>query len=478
MRYKALLSMLVLGLMLAGCNNQTKKDMEQELGNLAGDQLERLEQDEPAPEIQGENSETEDVRQIRMKAAGKNAVVHISSIGYETAKVYSASQKMFSKITLMQMAEALLDKESIKVRKPYQLCDPDDIDEELRELKEQIQDHSGVVLSAQRKIEAEDGIVVSVAVEYVWDSTGATDENEIETKFTGEFRPQDVITKIGVDLPDYHRSMDAARISGTRDGIPYELNFSHEDGTLITFTRRTAKTVPTNLYRIDNDKIQGGLGENLVSLSEARSQAEEIMQELGFGDFVEKDAAIRSAHAVGKVDGVDVLDGYRFVYVRPIGHVEPVINSYTTVSTEDGSKDSTVEYATIEVDSDGVFSVSLSGLYDKGACLAEDVSLLSIDQILDIAASEQVQPLDPSVTPLNLKLEFSYVPIRNDNSFAYMPVWILSESEESWMYTGMLRYDNPLVIINAVDGSVYHYEQMTLELRDAMYSVLPTDSIE
>jgi hypothetical protein len=203
--------------------------------------------------------------------------------------------------------------------------------------------------------------------------------------------------------------------------------------------------------------------ENKCDLNEnqALSMAEDYLDDFGITDTVLTETS-ELYWTYSDSEGQQHIDkdGYSFTFRREVDG-QPVNN--LNINEVDNICQNNVyvpvEEYEIRLDCQGYLNISCNGFFQMTDKEDENVSLLSFRDMLEKAdenISEYYKKYDTKYGTVEFNnICLTYYPVADEeteNTYMYIPVWILSQSEADDYYSK--TYPQQMVVINAMDGSV------------------------
>lgn len=216
-----------------------------------------------------------------------------------------------------------------------------------------------------------------------------------------------------------------------------------------------------------------------------QKDAEALLKKLGCEDFILATSRNKEVYDAS-IQGT-CLNGYEFTYVRDF----PEMSKDTTLSShalvrydEDNNENGTpLENVQIHMTPEGLESFSMHVYYDRGEPLAEDVSLLSLDQVNE-SVEEMMKHVNPQSADEKLyqsvlfdedspvtRIRLSYMPAEYEGQCVYMPMWCYCfNMSDPWECSGETQL--PVITISAVDGNTYFYKVFTDPIEESEGSAI------
>jgi len=223
-----------------------------------------------------------------------------------------------------------------------------------------------------------------------------------------------------------------------------------------------------------------------VDKKTALNQAEEFLAQVGFDNFTLMNTGKRNCLLDNgdSADEATISNGYSFSFTRklnathcPLAEGMIYCNTFTNSTKSNFNHDelhhdsepkdfvfvndgtyTPVEFIRVDVGVDGITNVEFYNLFDLGEAITENPNLLTYEQAYEIFETAAIYPYNKSNEPTKVMAYFSYIPLSYKDGFAYMPVWVFTETPESYLEdydygTTSMDCGNMLVAINAVDGT-------------------------
>ncbi|MDD6135541.1 MAG: hypothetical protein PUB54_00005, partial [Lachnospiraceae bacterium] len=71
--------------------------------------------------------------------------------------------------------------------------------------------------------------------------------------------------------------------------------------------------------------------------------------------------------------------------------------------------------------------------YNTLDVLSENPSTIAFDQVIEIAENSNLTFINTDNNTLNMTIQFTYAPLKQDGKYVYMPVWKFLEPVEVYM---------------------------------------------
>lgn len=377
------------------------------------------------------------------------------------AAIFHQEQKQMTAGAVKDLAAGLFQKDSCQAVKPFAAY----TEKELREVKEDLKNQILDIREQARKEGQSDWMAASRKEDY-------------------KYMDVQVLLEAYDDEPqawkedEFYVRKDGSRI------LIYQGLIDDETYFFVAVTDEQGSQIKMNLYKEEEPWAQApswfgfsygernidelndtlyGKNQCTLSLEEARQMAETFLERYGLVNMQMvdvKDAVPSTKTFVAFTEETDsdyednlnsdIPIGYSFHFVRCY---EGVPTEYTgnletvLVETEDENKLGDECYQVV-VTSEGIACVSIGALYDVTEALTEQSTLLTFEQINNIA--RELLPTLNYTDEVN-RIEFCYKNVKYDGQIVLMPVWIYSHCIESDAWSGETRIN--LLILNAVDGS-------------------------
>ncbi len=385
----------------------------------------------------------------------KTIVANVDATGYQNARIYSAEEIVFDDDYIKSFADKLFSG-SYEVKKPIEICSYDELSQEWDYLMQ---------LNADAH---EDNMFCSPEYRTIIDEAlvDFNDEN-VSTLDDGTIIKQVYDKENGCYF-------DKARLKGTMDDMEYILNYAslvkNDDGTrseiygevpVLSISRLSPGYRFISVYSPDFTALDTIYGENVCSEEDARAQAEQLLRVLGLSEYIEN--AYSERYCIDYNDEKELYDGYRFLFVKSIDGIPCCFSDNYEIGASDGQVSSAEEYILIDVDHLGIVSADFYIRYNTLDVLSEKPSTISFDKVIEIAENSNLIFMYSENDTLNMTIQFTYAPLKQDGRYVYMPVWKLLEPVEVYMgahYTEntISSYPNRAMLgINMIDGTTFQY---------------------
>lgn len=210
-------------------------------------------------------------------------------------------------------------------------------------------------------------------------------------------------------------------------------------------------------------------GKNPVDEEVAKSEAEQIIKKLGFENFMFAYSEQKSAYTNPET-GETGLNGYYLTYKRDFNEInmDHTVSEMCIVGNQPDSKANPLERIMICISEDGLESMDIDVHYEVGDVLAENVAMLSFEQVNE-AVEEMMKTVNPQSrdeplyrtvvfdekTPIT-QIRLCYMPAEYEGEYVYMPMWLFG-FEEYNISNGSGEVEVPIFAVGAVDGKVYNF---------------------
>lgn len=310
---------------------------------------------------------------------------------------------------------------------------------------------------------------------------------------------------------------DLATLRGRIDGKLYELVFGETTIAGEPVRRLNLRVVGKHTRAIDvynendiTEKMIEALGGNLCDKSKAINDAEDIVKKMGYNDYSVEAIYERACTKEGQEFTVarfadqsimpspeHCLDGYT-IFLSPRveginGFVSNESNVRVTITADsdknlafdkngivsrvegdnfEGYIDVPQEVIAVEIDHNGIINVKIGALYEKTEKMTDEIQMIDFNQFENILKAYYTDGEHSGEKTTITDIKFRYASIRYDGGMVYAPVWVCYsggteefedfsylEKEEYEYHDNTIQYDNAVLGINALDGSIVYFNE-------------------
>lgn len=457
MKRKLIATALIVSIMCCGCGKKNVESMQEDFDKVTeGETIEN-----GGSSSSGQSGNTEIPEHINFEISDatstKKIIVDADVLaeGVESACVYEATMVEIDEDYVVELAKKIFDNGEYEVLLPYKLL-PD------WQLEEIIEEEA----SAESKANSEGDFAVGSIVweEAAYAIKNKDDLQETELKEGYIMYPYEESVSLMDDFGVFadeakSDSCELARIRGTIDGKEYELCVK---------TSAIDQRAHVDLHTVDvctnenfelefDNSLETVYGENVCDYAQAREIADRVVNTMVGSDYSITSEYSRMVATREITDsGVrSELNGYRFIYTPEMMGLKVAYSPCALVWAKDSESDySYLPYVVVEVDSFGLVSVKYMNQMEYGKCLSDRPSMISFDQVLEIAKSEIQEELkEMDVASLEIaRLRFVSIPVVSEDGLALIPAWVAYLRP----YTEMMQCDYAVTAINALDGSILY----------------------
>lgn len=404
--------------------------------------------------------------------------VSVDNAGSNNACVYAAKAIDYNDEYLKSFAANVFDQDTVKICKPYQICNKSELEQELDTLD---------VINANAEKNKQVPRDYYYRVKKALEACDSTNETELENG--------NCIIEYSTDYGSAFAGLMKGKIQGVDYALIYtDMNLEVNGDTYMQISDagnptpiRLQRLTPAYTYRTTRNKDYAAAdsvyGDNLVNESAARNQAEQFLADIGINDFVIEDYGQRVCIIN---DAESCYDGYSYIFTRQIADLQcPFFNqsdiidfsgALNFISSGDGNGYyrppvvAHTEYIRVDVDSEGIALVDLNNLYEVDKKLSSETNILTYNQAVSLANKatffNNTYELGDFQEPVQINIQFAYLPYQYDNNNAFIPTWFFYIPKDSAKLDDYRNYDPTsdrlLVAINALDGSEINYDGMNI----------------
>jgi len=447
MKIKKWAPVVLAGLLLTGCG-QTVED------KIADDMEVVIEQDETIDKEEDASPKAfpESIKVIN-PASGQSIDVPVVSDGIADAAVYPITEKELNTETLKERCNRLFDRDSMEFKKPYEVCS----EKELKEIKDILKEKD---LPDQSQEITE---TFYQALHYEADQEVGVSFDPNEPLVSSERKEMSMDENF--NMVSQLEPIKTARATGLIDGAAYELRYKERPGKRKFELYSVEPHYPFfSMMASTGDGIPG-YDENMCDREQALNTAWDLLLKLG---IAEKYDVSREAINVVRIDEKNVLDGYTFFFLPKIENafagldgVRSVCQVNTAENTTTG--ETSLDYAEIMVDHQGVVSAEFNDLYEMGEPLSD--TLISTEQLEEEIAKEMERFTyfeDKEFADLGISVR--YMPVRKESGMVYVPTWSAKIERDAKSSGYMYSLGMHLFSINALDGGVIYTTNLAQDL--------------
>ncbi|MBD5095917.1 MAG: hypothetical protein HDT40_02745 [Lachnospiraceae bacterium] len=419
------------------CGKSDKEDIARDLvGTVTSDSA--MEDDA----VQGEIPES-----LSYTVGAVKVEAEVYSEGYGQVPTYKLKKKDKNDEWIMSYAEKLFDDGEYINVKPYDFCSMEELEAEKQFWEERLMaldESSNGYSHVQSEIR-----YIEYAMEHFSESNDVKypEGQLVFTKNTSDY----------VGDFTYDESYERAQLRGEVDGNVWLLNYDYTvaeyDGSVTIYEPVLFGSCVEKMDYISGSYgMDLGIYENKCDRAEAESEAEKLLDRLGFNNM--ECIKITELHP----DQVTCCDGYSIIYGPSLNGIK--MFSCVIVGTVVGETIAVQPYVNILVNSEGAYSFCIMEDYDAEETLSENSQMLSFQQIDDIAHAEfeKIMNERPDMSYDITKVKFEYLCVTYDGiDYAMIPAWTYY-METYYMGGRGTASVYPVLIVNALDGTVISSE--------------------
>ncbi|MDE6025551.1 MAG: hypothetical protein K2G45_08865 [Lachnospiraceae bacterium] len=449
MKKTTIIIAMILGIFsLTACGKEEKDDIASDLETIGM---------ETEPDSESESGSIPESLDYTVDGSGVMVKAKVYADGIEDAKVYNVTRKEIDEEFLKQLADGLFEGEYSYV-KPYMHCSLEEL-----ELEKQVYDNiynESIGEDGEHHVSDTFSTYYSKLEEITADYSAS---GAFYIEHNGLLYHQDEwrsdIDSFDGWTADKIAAADYSRIRGERGNHTYELYYEKyylDYDISADWCRYSPSNIkircldsPYTLKAREKNMDKSG---NQLDYETAVKQAEDIMEDMGF-----KDSEIIGANqlwvSASEEQMVADLNGYAIWF--SVGSVDNNLIQYGDCLVIALGTDNDLEYVNaaglpyvmITVTDAGLIDINIGDIYSEPTVSAEDVLMLSFDQINEIA-KEKLKEMKPETMTFPIDeiiLQYAYVTYDGIN-YSIVPVWAYYATRELW-------FPDAVLYLNALDGN-------------------------
>lgn len=458
--YRGVPLLLILVFGLSGCGKDNK--LADNMGGVNHEEHISSDSDGNQTEMQAASGEIPERISYTIEDKDGKDIVNVDaavvSEGYENLKVYQESRIEVDDAYLKRLADALFDDAEYEVVKPYWMCTREELDREQTYL-------DALYLFYKENGEIFPGWLVDcidLVEHYSTYYNGGT---------VGDLSEGQLIYRTMLTRDDESVEYESCMLRGMVGEDEYQILYTslipeHGERSVQFEIQRLYVEHPSYVKQsVEDSKITYVYGENACDREQSERMAHDMAMELGFSD---REVAAVYHRMVDDEEQSNRLDGYWIYMVRGVNGVQNIFSNSSTAGPERQEEElewAGQEYLAFEVDAKGVCSIYIGDMYELGACMSENASVLTFEQV-DGAAQSYLERVFGALSVDELvlgeskgeilgveRVRFGYVTLNYDGSYALIPVW---------MYYMAIDDNAPSTVaffaVNAMDGSIIVFD--------------------
>lgn len=420
----------------------------------------------------GENGIPKHVSSV-LNGEGKVKMVldaDVESKGYDEAKIYTMKPIVMTEERMVSLAESLFDGGKYTSQLPYKYWEKADLEEEKKRFDEmedsEEAESKGYIMDMMLRFNLMAALQQKEPQKMPSLVEGATMFYEGDPALTNVFGK--------------YVKEQFCNLRGTINGKEYLLCYKEivggELNDLYTIQLKPLFPIGTIEAMFNTEKYMSpsepasieGM-ENPCDMKALQNEAEALLKKLGCEDFAF--VSSRQNEIYNPNTETSNLNGYQLTYVRDFDEMsrDITMSNYALVRyDEDKATGTPLESVKLQMTQEGLESFEMVVHYDLGEPLAEDVNLLSFDQI-NQAVEEMMKSVNPQSQNEKLYqtvlfgdeteipiIRLTYMPAEYEGQCVYMPMWCYYlDITDPWNGSGESKL--PVFAVSAVDGKIYNY---------------------
>lgn len=376
--------------------------------------------------------------------------------GYGDVPTFSVTEYEDKDEFVLKYAKKLFDKGEFENIKPDEILSREELEKELQFYEERYSENDKN--SSNRYLEAIEWTIEN------FDDSKNVDYPDNDIVYT--VKDEQVFTSIQDGTEEICRCTriyEASRLRGCVDGRLWIMNYrgSYEDTVMQGEKDHFEKIPYLNAYCIDENPLvinTWGMDEsdinNLCDRESAEGYVRQFLSKLGMDNM----ELLHIMHnEIQLTEKTSSIDGYTMIFGMSENGAH-LLFAYDAMETN--MQPTNVQnifaaqpYVEIQVNGQGVYSLTIRGNYNEPEIMSEETAMLSFEQVNEIAEVEMQEHVTPDIG----MIEFGYVYITYDGiSYAIVPVWRYYEVGSERNTT----VKKPAVTICALDGSVIYNDNL------------------
>lgn len=476
-RKKALITILLIIILCTSCNKDKSDDIQDKLSAVEGENINAG--SATSMDAQATYTYPETVNYVsNANVAGDQKTIIDAKVIAETTEdigVYGLSFVPIDEELVKSYADKLFDNSEYKVIKPFDICNEEELYAEREHVTQLIEYYGGESRAGQKYYKlpcmtipyAPEDVINSIDYElskYEESNFVELSDGQLlykETRESYEDTPDDSITT----------RKSKTRLRGKVDGEEWDMTVQYVEPVggvpygVISMSNVYSDTFVLN-YEMINDRNTMFFGENVVDMGEAKKDATDALNKLGFEEIdniytysVISCDTYTTENGYSQSTG-EKNNGYCFVFARrygnlDVGYVAHPYNSITMTQVYGEELGNFQEYIYVTVTDDGIYNISFSTGYQVTDKLSEESILMDFGSINDMAVKyiEERPIICQDIGSIELKYIATYY---EDEGYALVPVWVYYFSMD---FNKATYYEEPCARfgVNALDGSIVDF---------------------